>query len=214
MKKCLLLSAVLAVAAMSMPALACSEIKNISGISQEERQSMVVECEKIKLKSVTTSKQDTSTPKLAVEEYLNEETLTKMGSIAKTAGATVREVAKELNVATNEFIKTPVGLLTAGLAIWYVAGDNISGLIDHIWGTFGGIVIICLVLPLGNRLRKSLFLKDIEHKTVKTLFGNEKVVDVKTYYTWKEIDSDTAGWAVLITVAQGLGIIIGLAFMF
>lgn len=215
MKKILVLSAALVFASMSVPAFACAEIKNIAGISKAERQAMIVECEKLKLKSVSSDQVEATKPKLAVEEYLNEETLTKMGSIAKTAGATVREVAKELNVATNEFIKTPVGLLTAGLAIWYVAGDNITGLVDHIWGTFGGIVIICLALPLGNRLRKSLYLKDTELRTVKSLFGNEKVIEVKTYYTWNEKDDEGIVCpAVIITIVQAVAIITGILWIF
>lgn len=214
MKKILVLGAMLAFAAMPQIAEACSEINKIYDISQEQRQSMIVECEKLKLQKVSNKSDTTVASKVNVDEFLNEESLNKMASIAKTAGATVREVAKELNVATNEFIKTPVGLLTAGLAIWYVAGDNIAGLVDHIWGTFGGIIIIILSLTLGNPLRKSLFLKETEQKTVKTFYGSEKIVEVKTYYTWAEVDDNIGGLAAIISGAQAVAIVVGLTWMF
>lgn len=214
MKKILVLGAMLAFAAMPQIAEACAEINKIYDISKEQRQTMIVECEKLKLQKVSTTPEASTESKVNVDEFLNEESLNKMASIAKTAGATVREVAKELNVATNEFIKTPVGLLTAGLAIWYVAGDNIAGLVDHIWGTFGGIIIIILSLTLGNPLRKSLFLKEIEQNTIKTFYGSEKIVEVKTYYTWKEVDDNIGGLAAIISIVQAIAIVVGIAWMF
>ncbi|MFA6254897.1 MAG: hypothetical protein WC675_02560 [Patescibacteria group bacterium] len=57
-------------------------------------------------------------------------------------GQAIAATCKELSVEVNEFVRTPVGMITMGLIIWKVAGTEI-------WGIVGGTsvwVVITLIL--------------------------------------------------------------------
>lgn len=58
--------------------------------------------------------------------------------IGKGIGAGIGSAAKELNVAVNDFAKTPVGQVTMALIVWKVAGAKIIGIIiGLLWCIFG-----------------------------------------------------------------------------
>lgn len=191
----------------SSAAFACAQqINAISGISKEQAQTMIIECETQKLAKINSSKliPDQEVKKVApVMEVVTEENLNKISKIAKTAGQTVKEVAKELNVAVNEFIKTPVGMLTAGLAVWYVAGDTISGVLDGLWDIIVGIIVLIAATLGGNYSRKFLTKKETETVVVPGLFGwYSKTKSIQSHFTWDELNSDTAGILIFIWFIQ------------
>lgn len=197
----------------------CAEsINQINGISAVERQKMVVACETTKLnESLPPFTEKATVPETVekVTDTLNKETLEQISVIAKTAGQTVREVAKELNVAVNEFIQTPVGMLTAGLAIWYVAGDTIEGVFQGVWEVFGGITLILIATLFYNRFLSYALVESVDTKTVKGWFGSEKEVYVVTYRSWKALAFGRGDEAVVLGAFAWLAsVITGLASIF
>ncbi len=199
----------------------CAEsINQINGISAVERQKMVVACETTKLnESLPPLSEKVEQPKKSVTDTvadsLNQETLTQISTIAKTAGQTVREVAKELNVAVNDFIQTPVGMLTAGLAVWYVAGDTIEGVFKGIWEISGGMFLLVLSTYFYKKFLKYSLLESYQTKTVKGWFGSEKEVKVPSYRTWNKISFDHGDeLLVILTVVWVVAVITSLAFIF
>lgn len=59
--------------------------------------------------------------------------------VGKGIGAGVGQAAKELNIAVNDFAKTPVGIVTVSLIVFKVAGGKIIGVFSGIlwflvWG--------------------------------------------------------------------------------
>lgn len=204
----------LATALLSSSAVfACAQqINAISGISKEQAQTMIIECETQKLAKLNGAK--VAEVKAPVLEVVTEENLTKISQIAKTAGQTVKEVAKELNVAVNEFVQTPVGMLTAGLAVWYVAGDTISGALDSVWEIVVGTLVLIASALAGSYSRKFITRKDTETHVVPGLFGwYSKTKVVATHRTWHDVDSDTAGVLLLIWAAQIVGMIAGIVLI-
>jgi hypothetical protein len=190
----------------------CDAIKTINGISNEEKQAMVVACEQKKLAAVGAT---AATPVDKVAEVLNKDTMTEISAIAKVAGQTVKEVAAELNVAVNDFIKTPVGMLTAGLAVWYVAGDTIESVFESVWDTVGGIFIILVATIAYRKFVKYATLDTIETKLVKGWFGSEKEVEVRKYRTWDSLRFESGDeLLVIISVVWAFCMVIGLLWIF
>lgn len=202
----------------SSAALACAkQINAISGISKEQAQTMIIECETQKLAKINSAKlipDEVVKKATPVMDVVTEENLNKISQIAKTAGQTVKEVAKELNVAVNDFIQTPVGMLTAGLAVWYVAGDNITTALDGLWEVLIGISLIISAIFLGDRIKKFVSKEEEETLVVPGLFGwYSKTKTVTTYKTWQRMHGDDAGWVVISWVIQAAGILVGLSII-
>ena len=68
-------------------------------------------------------------------------------------GSGLASTARELGVAANDFVKTPVGKLTAGLIVWHFVG----GTIIHIafgttWLIVVGTVIFCLYRRMSTKV--------------------------------------------------------------
>jgi len=59
-------------------------------------------------------------------------TAREWADIGKGVGQGLAATAKELGVVANDFVKTPVGKLTAGLIIWNYAGDQILSFVKAI----------------------------------------------------------------------------------
>ena len=210
MKK--LLIGLMLLSTFSAKAADCGVIQNLNGLSTQQKQVLVITCESEKLKAVNSNAIDKSD---VVSTLLDDNTgdkLTKISEIAKIAGQTVHEVALELNVATNEFVKTPVGMGTAALAVWYVAGDKISGFAYRIWSIFFGVILIIISTLFCGVIRKSSMLKEVVVEPA-TIFGITYDKKVKTYYTWSEISGDDSIVPVLTVVIQTLCYIISLCWI-
>lgn len=222
MIKKLILGATLALglATGAMAATCAESINQINGISAVERQKMVVACETTKLnESLPPFSEKVEQPKKSVTDTvadsLNQETLTQISTIAKTAGQTVREVAKELNVAVNDFIQTPVGMLTAGLAVWYVAGDTIEGVLKGVWEISGGVLVLVLSTYFYKKFLKYALLEGHQTKQVKGWFGSEKEVKVPVYRTWHQISfGDGDELIPILGVVWIVSVITSLVFIF
>lgn len=57
--------------------------------------------------------------------------------LVNAIGSGVKETAVQLGVAANDFVKTPVGMLTAGLIAWNYVGETFLGIIaGGVWFMF------------------------------------------------------------------------------
>lgn len=194
----------------------CSSIKDIAGLDSVEKQAMVVACEQKKLEAagaVVIAPEPVTPTK--VSDVLNKDTMSEISEIAKVAGQTVKEVAAELNVAVNDFIKTPVGMLTAGLAVWYVAGDTIEDVFQGFWRAVGGVIVILLATYFYRKFLFFVMLETEEKKTVKGWFGSEKEVKVPVYRSWSQINFDRGDELVAILGIGWLAcVIVGVLMVF
>ncbi len=77
------------------------------------------------------------------------EKVSKWVTVGTDLGKGLAGAAKELGVTANEFIKTPVGKLTAALIVWHFMG----GTLIHIFGAFA-IWIIGPILINGIVVRR------------------------------------------------------------
>ena len=193
MLKQLMLAAVL----FATPAFACQEdVAKIPGLNDTERAALVQKCEAAK----TEVKAAVADPEKVVEKVST--ATTEAVSVGKQAAEVVKEVAKELSIAVNEFITTPVGVLATGVAVWYFAGDEVGSVIGAIWGMFGGVILFIVATILGSAVRKSLMFKESVDTTLKGWFGNEKIVTKKYYHAFAGLPGDLPFAVVLVSIAQ------------
>lgn len=81
---------------------------------------------------------------IAVKKESPAHTLDKVAEYAQVGeqyGKAIAATAKELGIAANDFLNTPAGLLTAGLIVWKIAGDDLLGVV-------GGLLWFSTMIPL------------------------------------------------------------------
>jgi hypothetical protein len=105
----------------------------------------------------------TQSPK-AVAENVNQ-----YAEIAKGVAEAMGVAAKEIGIATNEFVKTDAGKITVALIIWQVAGDELKGIIF-------GIPLLLFAVWLFFKLRDHI-TRTGEYDTVQSRFfmGEKRV---------------------------------------
>ena len=105
--------------------------------------------------------------------------------------------AKELNIAINDFLTTPAGMITAGLVIWKVAGASIAQL-------FFGLIILAVGLSFVRFLYHRLFTAGFETKEYSHfggLFrGTKQIRKIKSFSDLKT-DGEWFVFCVMIGVA-------------
>lgn len=110
MKKFLLLMT--ALLSFNAAAGSCSQqVANIGGLDKATKQEMIIKCEQAKLANINT------TPEVA---GVNTEKLDKWSEISLKFAKAIGVAAKEVGVATNEFLSTPAGKFTAVIIAWKV----------------------------------------------------------------------------------------------
>lgn len=98
--------------------------------------------------------------------------VSEYAQVAKSIAEAVGIAAREVGVATNEFIKTDAGKITIFFVAWHVFGEDIKGVV---FGIPLAIFAVWLFFALLHRIRKTG-----EFVTVKGMFGQEKSVPVLT----------------------------------
>jgi hypothetical protein len=120
--------AALAIAALAMPAAAMAQATvNTEGLSEQQ----VLELQQ----AAATARANGSTPEATaakVSQYVE---------IGKGVGQGLGTAAKELNIAVNDFAKSPVGQVTMALIIYKVVGAKLIGVL-------GSIIWFSIMLPL------------------------------------------------------------------
>lgn len=122
---------------------------------------------------------------------------------------TIKQVCSTLNVEVNEFVKTPVGMITAGLIFYKVAGED---MLPKITDFISKWVALFFAFPLwawgfrrmhlGRKLKRTITGED--GKTV-----NEEYVD---RYDWEGSEAEGISYFIFLIGFAGLvlfGIFLG-----
>lgn len=113
--------------------------------------------------------------------------------------------ARELGMAANEFVNTPLGKLTMGIVIFKVMGMELAGLVIG-----ASILIFMLSLALYFVLRKD-YKGEVQYENIPVFFG----LYTRRVVASGHIDVDMIGWnrfcAAIIMV---IGLTVGLTTMF
>lgn len=146
----------------------------------------------------------------------------KAGEISYTVAQTIKLVAKELNVAANEFVKTPVGLFVAALVTLHFAGDYAQHTIMFIWDVIMGLFIIVLSTFVCYLARKRILTGQPKEIKYINIFGKERIKLVKNRLTFDALKlegtpdteiNNLMGIVALSYLIQVVGIIVGINFM-
>lgn len=130
----------------------------------------------------------------------------KWGELGVGMGRAAVAAAKEVGVAANEFVQTPLGKVTMGVVVYKVIGH------DVIKFFVGGAILVtftiaALVCAFGMRGRKG----EVKYETKPTLWGAFN----RQYITSYEPDSDlVGGYFVAAVVCILIALIVGLNVMF
>jgi hypothetical protein len=97
------------------------------------------------------------------------DTVGKWANVGEQFGKMIGGAAKEVGIAVNEFIKTPVGIMTAGLIIFnYIGGPIIHVTLGLLLFTVGMSLVTWFIFKCTKMT--------VEYDTSKTnLFGNHPV---------------------------------------
>lgn len=117
--------------------------------------------------------------------------------IGSNIGQGLAGAAKELNVAVNDFSKTPVGQLTAALIVWHMLGNQFI----HI---FGGLAIWLIGFSAIRFLIKRSDPDTVIYSTEKrNIFGNAAIDRIDKGST---SSGDIAGWVISCAIVLATGI--------
>lgn len=132
------------------------------------------------------------------------EVLDKAEQLAKTVSLVVRDTAKELNVAVNEFVTTPVGMLTVGAALVYVGGDYAVDFVNKIWSAFWASILL-----VGVHIACSKFRHFVQRGTPVEVrrktwfgFGQERISWVYPKSSWEDMEEDQVILTVVSYIVQ------------
>lgn len=136
------------------------------------------------------------------------------GQVAKEFAQAIGIAARELGVATNDFLGTPAGKLTAGLIFWKVAGDDVQPLMRDIIGfIFVPPLILGLWLAAWRVYRSQLDIK-VTYTMAPTMFGLYQRRKVESYQQDGFINDGAAGIAMTALGVAVVGSLCLLGIMF
>ena len=122
--------------------------------------------------------------------------------VVTSVTSVIKTVAKDLNVAVNDFIKTPVGIITTGVIVYkFVGKDFITWLKDLLFLTMFVIVGNMMLIKTRNKF----LLKEVKEETVKGFLGRDKIVKKEYYHAWSDLTRDQEGvqfWFIVTYIAQ------------
>lgn len=180
MKKLLLMLAL-----VSSPVFADSIQLDTSNLTNDQKLEIAKNIEQLKSQSTTNT--------LAEAE--------KWVGLGEKMGKVLGGVAKEVGVEVNDFVKTPVGTMTAGLIAWQYIGKTIVHLL-------GGLFMVGVVLFSVKSWADRLVETRIEYDTTKTnLFGNHPIIS-------KRRDDISSEASFLLGLTGAIGLIASFVVMF
>lgn len=126
-------------------------------------------------------------------------TAEKVLDFSEKFGKMIASTAREVGVATNEFVETPVGMLVAALIVWNYIGQDLVQLL------FGSCIFV-LGLYFVSRVYKNWIASEIVYDLEKptNFFGKHPVKSIKTRTLGGDEIIGLLGMALLITIAAGL----------
>lgn len=124
-------------------------------------------------------------------------------NVGEKFGKMIGGAARETGVAVNEFVKSPVGMLTAGLIVWNYMGNMLT----HV---FGGILVLIVGFAyLRYMINRSVDWEYEYDPNRKNIFGNSILVSKKR----AELSDDATGWFT-VCGALVIGVAIAVAFTY
>lgn len=112
-------------------------------------------------------KKQNDNPATSLPDNLSPEKLDQWVDLGKNIGLAIAATAKELGVASDEFLKSNTGKITVALIVWHFMGKDIVGIVG---GTIAWIVLATIILWSFHYF----------HMTKKVVIKKEnKEVDVK-----------------------------------
>ena len=128
------------------------------------------------------------------------EKLDRFAQTGANIGKGLAAAAKEIGVAVNEFVQTPVGILTVGLIVWHVVGDDIK---DVLGGILVWIIGFAAIRFVSNRAYPIRYEYDMQKTNV---FGNYVVKH-------KYRPDFSAEMTAFTMIASGLVVAVGIIVM-
>jgi len=144
-----------------------------------------------------------NTPNLGTLANIEATDVSAWGAVAKDVAHAVGIAAKELGVATNDFLNSPAGLLVAFLIIFKVMGNYLAYV-------FISIPFSLVLIWVWVKLNKTMAIKKITYDYKPVLFGlfQRKVITSVDYGDGEITDTEAVtriftaiGFAVLILVS-------------
>lgn len=159
---------------LANPCNSISQLKLDESVQMELQQTCITKLQESSKNLVP----DILSNKDSVEEFSG-----KVESVTSNISSLLKTTATDLNIAVNDFIKTPVGMLTAGIITYKYLGKDFI-----IW--VKNLLKLTLFLILSfytcSKIRKHFMLKSTAKKTMKTWYGREYQKECAEYYTWSE----------------------------
>lgn len=185
-----------ALALAAAGAFAASAIIDTSGLTEAQ----VAEIKAIAAKKVAETAAARPTGDVSPEKVTAGVTLaatwgTQAAAAAEGFAKALGIAAKELNITINDFLKSPAGMLTAGLIIWKMAG---SGILYAMYGTIVLVVGLIMIRIIYTRLFTSGYEK-VEYRRLWGLWSGTKMVRVPK--TFQDLHNDgewLAFWVMII----------------
>lgn len=112
----------------TMPAMAC-DINTYGQLSDADAQELKVLCEQKKAAALKAGTTPSSASITEAVDKIDKDTIAKIGAISDAIVSAVTGIARGLGVEVNEFIKTPAGILVAGILIFYLVGAKLLGIV-------------------------------------------------------------------------------------
>ena len=136
---------------------------------------------------------------------------TKLDAWRKLITGTIKDTCVDLNVAVNDFIKTPVGLGVSALILYNVAGKDALGIGVKIVNTIFRVIILVplwiIIMTIILFLRKKYLSTVTIYDKKKEIVGEDGKVEVMytdsklvTSYPWQTGDARTTFAVVLVIV--------------
>lgn len=116
----------------AVPAMAC-DLQNSNGLTKEAVAQLRVACEQAKLDAVKAAE---AAPSAASVSTLTPEKISAIGQTAQEIAKALGSAAGELNIAVNDFLLTPAGLLVVFGIFWklfFIQTVGIIGVLVVLW---------------------------------------------------------------------------------
>ena len=123
--------------------------------------------------------------------------------VGERIGKMMGGAAKEVGVAVNEFIQTPVGKMTMAIVVWKTIGGPLVHLV-------GGFIVLFLGFIVMTAIYKRLVRTEIKYnKEEKNVFGNHPVLAVE-----RGAFSSDDFWAMFLGSLMFIGLALVCMFTF
>ncbi len=207
MKRIVALVAALSVATSAFSSHNSSKRVTIDASGLSEVQQAEIAAQVAKLKQQKTEAEQKAQQVIPEQPKQVAEKLNQWAEFGKNLGSGLVATARELGVAANDFVKTPVGMITAGIIIYRFVGKDLinqsADLFRQILKVTVGSAFLVIGIPLWfYSMRRMLLLESIETRQRKE---GDNILTDKTvnYREWGENDIGP----IILFVASGIGII-------